>query len=233
MMNLKEMAGYRSAEYVQSGMVVGLGSGSTAAYAVIRIGQLLRDGVLAGIVGIPTSEETARLAREWHIPLTTLLEQPSIDLTIDGADEVDPKLRLIKGGGGALLREKIVAHVSRKEIIVVDESKLVSRLGHHFLLPVEAVRFGWNICAAELARLHCPSVLRMRGDVPYVTDEGNYILDCQIPEWLDIDALGKQINEIPGVVENGLFVGYADLIVVATPEGVRLIGSLDDQPAGL
>lgn len=228
MTNLKEMAGNRAAEFVKSGMVVGLGSGSTAAYAVIRIGQLLGDGMLADIVGIPTSEDTTQLAREWNIPLTTLLEQPSIDLTIDGADEVDPQMRLIKGGGGALLREKIVAHVSRKEIVVVDESKLVSRLGQRFLLPVEAVRFGWNICAAELTKLGCTPELRMRGDTPYVTDEGNYILDCQIPQGLDIDALEKQINDILGVVENGLFLSYADLIVVASPGGVRLIGSLDD-----
>jgi ribose 5-phosphate isomerase A len=227
MANLKKLAGDRAAEFVKSGMIVGLGSGSTAAYAVIRIGEMVRDGLLTDIVGIPTSDSTAKLAEGWNIPLTTLHDQPHIDLTIDGADEIDPQLNLIKGGGGALLREKIVAHASRQEIIVADQTKLVERLGQGFLLPVEVIPFGWNICAADLAKLGCPPRLRMQGDMPYVTDEGNYILDCELPPVDDLKALECKINLIPGVVENGLFLGYTDLVVVGIPTGTRLMGSLD------
>lgn len=228
MSNYKEMAGEHAARYVKSGMVVGLGSGSTAAYAVIAIGKRLRAGKLAEIVGIPTSEETAKLARSWHIPLTTLLDQPHIDLTIDGADEVDPSLRLIKGGGGALLREKIVAHASAQEIIVVDPPKMVDYLGHHFLLPVEVIAFGWNICALSLEKLGCVPQLRQRDRSPYVTDEGNYILDCQIPAGADVEQLAQQINQIPGVVEHGFFIGYTDLVIIGSAEGIQTVGSLSE-----
>ena len=227
MADLKKLAGERAADFVKSGMVVGLGSGSTAAFAVIRIGEKLHDGLLSDIVGIPTSRATEKLAQQWGIPLTSLHDQPRIDLTIDGADEVDPQLNLIKGGGGALLREKIVAHASRQEIIVVDAAKLVNRLGQGFLLPVEVIPFGWNICAAELDKLGCPPRLRMQGDHPYVTDEGNYILDCRLPVVTDLPSLECSMNNIPGVVENGLFLGYADLVVVGTPMGARFLGSLE------
>ena len=208
-------------------MVLGLGSGSTAAYAVIRIGQLLRQGKLKDIVGIPTSSQTAKLAREWGIPLTDLQERPRIDLTIDGADEVDPQRNLIKGGGGALLREKIVAHASRQEIIVVDQSKMVPYLGHHFLLPVEVISFGWNLCAAELTKLGLVPQLRLAEGQAYVTDEGNYILDCRMPSTDDLVGLEKAINNLPGVVENGLFLGYADLVIVGAPDAIQLVGSLE------
>jgi ribose 5-phosphate isomerase A len=227
MANYKQMAGERAADFVQSGMIVGLGSGSTAAYAVEEIGKRLKTGVLSDIIGIATSEATAKLAQKWQIPSSTLQAHSEIDLTIDGADEVDPQKRLIKGGGGALLREKIVAHASRREIIVADPSKMVDRLGAHFLLPVEVVPFGWNLCARDLTRLGCPGQLRVAEDEPYVTDEGNYILDCHIPAGPDIETLAKKINLFPGVVENGFFIGYADLIIIGTEEGTQLVGSLD------
>lgn len=224
-LELKRMAGERAADFVRSGMVVGLGTGSTAIHAVNKIGRLLREGVLRDIVGIPTSTKTEQVAREWGIPLTTLQEHPVIDLTIDGADEVDPQLNMIKGGGGALLREKIVAHVSRREIIVIDPSKLVQTLGSTFPLPVEVIPFGWNICAEELRQLGFEPRLRMAGELPYVTDEGNYILDCRVPKNPDVVTLERALNAIPGVVENGFFVGHADLVIVGRPEGVQFISA--------
>ncbi len=222
-MNPKELAGKRAVAFVESGMVLGLGSGSTAYYAIREIGRLLKDGALRDIVGIPTSRETERLARELGIPLTTLQEHPCIALTIDGADEVDPQGNLIKGGGGALLHEKIVARASEREIIVVDESKLVPFLGSHFLLPVEVIPFGWNICARELERLGCQPTLRRGVQGPYITDEENYILDCIIPPAAELAPLEKEINNIPGVVENGLFLGYTSLVIVGSPEGTRTL----------
>jgi len=225
MIKLKQMAGERAADFVQSGMVVGLGTGSTAIHAVIKIGRLLREAKLKDIVGIPTSAGTERVAREWRIPLTNLQDHPGIDLTIDGADEVDPDRNMIKGGGGALLREKIVAHVSQHKIIVVDLSKLVDTLGSHFPLPVEVIPFGWNICARDLRQLGLEPQIRMAGSDPYVTDEGNYILDCKVPPHPDVARLEREINDIPGVAENGFFIQCADLVIIGSPDGVRYMGS--------
>lgn len=221
---LKRATGYRAAEYVESGMVVGLGSGSTARYATLRLAELLREGALRGIVAIPTSEATARLAREGGIPLTTLEEQPVIDLTIDGADEVDPALDLIKGLGGAQLREKIVAFASRREIIVVDESKLVQRLGSQAPVPVEVIRFGIRSTRNALERTGAVVSLRQRDGEPFVTDEGNFILDCRYtPNIENPAALATALKQIPGVVEHGLFLGMTTAVVVASPGGVRVI----------
>ncbi|MCE5259340.1 MAG: ribose-5-phosphate isomerase RpiA [Chloroflexi bacterium] len=221
---LKRATGYRAAEYVRSGMVVGLGSGSTARYATLRIAELLRERTLQDIVAIPTSEATAELAREGGIPLTTLEEQPAIDLTIDGADEVDPQLNLIKGLGGAQLREKIVAYASRREIIVVDESKLVQRLGSQAPVPVEVIRFGLRSTQAALERTEAAVTLRLRNGEPFITDEGNYILDCRYTPYIDNPpALAAALKTIPGVVEHGLFLGMAQAVVVASPNGVRVI----------
>ena len=209
--------------YVESGMVVGLGSGTTAAFAVRRIGHLLRVGRLQGILGIPTSQTVEALAREQGIPLTTLDEHPEVDVTIDGADEVDTALRLVKGGGGALLREKIVARASRCEIIVVDDRKLVPRLGTRVPLPVEVVRFGWTLTARALAELGAEVARRLRGGEPFVTDEGHFIIDCWFGPIDDPAALAAAIEAIPGVVDHGLFLGLADLVIVAAPEGLRLL----------
>lgn len=221
---LKRQAGYRAAEYVQSGMAIGLGSGSTAKYATLRIAELLRLGQLRDIVAVPTSGETEALARAEGIPLTTLGEHPRLDVTIDGADEVDPGLDLIKGLGGFLLREKIVAYATTREIIVVDPTKLVGRLGTKAPVPVEVVRFGWQNTRAALERTGARPVLRVRGGVPYVTDEGNYIVDCWYEGGIDAPKdLALQLNAIPGVVENGLFLGMTAAVVVAASEGTRVI----------
>jgi ribose 5-phosphate isomerase A len=220
-MNLRQMAAARAVELVQSGMVIGLGTGSTARYAIEMIGQRLLNGTLRSIVGIPTSSGTVRLATEAGVPLAGLREHPCIDLTVDGADEVDPDLRMIKGQGGALLHEKIVARASRLEIIMVDDSKLVQVLGTKAPLAVEVVPFGWPTYLEAIRRLGCEPVLRLTGDQPYLTDEGNYILDCRFDRISDPEGLQCQLNLIPGVVENGLFIGLASLVIVAAESGIR------------
>jgi ribose 5-phosphate isomerase A len=219
-MNLKQMAAAKAVELVQSGMVLGLGTGSTTRYAIEIIGQRLRDGTLTDIVGVPTSSGSARLAQELGIPLTTLEEHPTLDLTIDGADEVGPELVLIKGQGGALLREKIVAYASQREIIIVDASKIVQVLGTRSPLATEVIPFGWDTYSQPLRRLRCEPVLRMHDSKPYVTDEGNYIVDCHFDRIDDPIALEWEINRIPGVVENGLFIGLASLVLVASESGI-------------
>ena len=220
-MNLKQLAAARAVEYVESGMVLGLGTGSTASYAIQMLGERLRDGRLKHIVGIPTSSGSARLATEVGVPLTTLQEHPTVDLTIDGADEIDPQLNLIKGQGGALLHEKIVARASRREIIIADDAKLVQVLGTRSPLAVEVIPFGWPSYVQSLRALGCDPVLRMQGDKPYLSDEGNYIVDCRFKRIDDPAELERCINLIPGVVENGLFVGLASLAIVASESGVR------------
>ncbi len=222
--NLKQAAGYRAAEFVTSGMVLGLGSGSTAHYATVRIAQRLQEGSLRNIVGIPTSEQTAQLARELGIPLGTLEEYPQVDITIDGADEVDPQFNVIKGLGGYLLREKIVAYATHTEIIVVDDSKLVERLGTKAPVPVEVIRFGWRNTQTALAHTGAHTTLRMTNSAPYITDEGNYIIDCRYEHGIDSPiALTSALNAIPGVVEHGLFLGMVKMVVVASVGGVRIL----------
>lgn len=219
--NLKQMAAARAVEMVKSGMVLGLGTGSTARYAVEMIGERLRDGRLRDIVGVPTSKATEKIATEVGIPLTSLREHPVIDLTIDGADEVDPHLILIKGLGGALVREKIVARASRQVVIIVDESKLVRVLGSKAPLPVEVIPFGWGTYLSQLRSFDCEPVLRMNGTEPYISDGGNYIVDCRFERIEDPAKLECALNCIPGVVDNGLFVGLASLVIVASESGVR------------
>ncbi len=220
---LKRQVGDRAAAMVTSGTVVGLGSGSTARYATLRIAERLRNGELHDILGIPTSNETAALAREGGIPLTTLEEHGVIDITIDGADEVDPGWNVIKGLGGALLREKVVAYATRHEVIVVDDSKLVTRLGEKGPVPVEVLQFGWRNASRGLEGTGARPVLRMRGAQPYVTDEGNWILDCYYGQIVDPGALSNRIKAIPGVVEHGLFLGMVHDVVVAGTGGLRLL----------
>ena len=200
--------------YVRSGMVVGLGSGTTAAFAVRRIGELLRSGELRDVRGIPTSEETARIAREVGIPVLGL-DEARPDLTIDGADEICPRLDLIKGMGGALLREKIVAASSGGLVVVADGSKMVDTLGRG-PLPVEVDRFGWEATVDALASLGCEPTLRMRQETgPFITDGGHYTVDCLFPDIPDPAALEAEIRGIPGALECGLFVGLTIAAIVA------------------
>ena len=219
---LKQQAAERAVAYVESGMIVGLGEGSTAAFAVRRIARLLRDGHLRNILGVPCSCKVEARARDLGIPLTTLNEHPIIDLTIDGADEVDPDLNMIKGGGGALLREKIVAQVSRREVIAVDESKLSPALGTHWPVPVEVARFDWRVQVAYLESLGAKPALRLTDDgTPFETDQGNLILDCDFGPIPDPARLAQSLKAHSGIVEHGLFLGLATEVVVASAEGVR------------
>ena len=218
----KQAAADLAVQAVQSGMVVGLGSGSTAALAVRRLGEWLRAGRLRDILGIPCSEETRREAQRAGIPLTTLEEHPLIDLTIDGADEVDPAFNLIKGGGGALLREKIVAQASRREIIVVDESKLSPILGSHWPVPVEVLPFGWGSQLHFVESLGARPVLRKLPDgSTYRTDHDNLILDCAFGPIADPAVLAERLAGRAGIIEHGLFIGLASEVIVAGPGGCR------------
>jgi ribose 5-phosphate isomerase A len=218
----KQQAAERAVEFVTSGMVIGLGTGSTAIYATRRVGQLLRDGLLHDILGVPTSRATAVAAEELGIPLLDDDLDRAIDVTIDGADEVSPDLHLIKGGGGALLREKIVAESSHRRIIVVDESKLSARLGERRPVPVEVVPFGWRLQAEYLSSFGASFALRMQaGGSPFVTDQGNFILDCAFGPIPDPAALATSIRARAGIVEHGLFVGLTSDLIVAGAHGVR------------
>ncbi len=219
---LKRMAGEKAAEMVKDGMVVGLGTGSTVKYTILRLGEMVREGL--DIVGIPTSEATERLARSVGIKLGSLDDYESIDLTIDGADEVDVNLNLIKGGGGALLREKMVAYYSKYEVIVVDERKLSEYLGG-FPLPVEVTRFGHRRTMSTLEGFGCSPTLRMNDGKIFITDNGNYIIDCKFNRIDNPANLSIELNSVPGVVENGLFVGLANEVIAGTKNGLKVLKS--------
>ena len=219
---LKQEAAHRAVEFIDSGMVVGLGTGSTTAFAVMRIGERLKSGDLKNIVGIPTSIRTEKLATELRIPLCGLDDQPVIDITIDGADEVDPVLNLIKGGGGALLREKVVAQASRQNIIIVDESKLSPRLGTRWALPIEVIPFAAKSAENFLKSQGATVSLRL-DDLgrPYHTDQNNFILDANFGEIEDPESLAARLNERAGIVEHGLFLSLASDVIVAAEANIR------------
>ncbi len=217
----KQQAGERAVDFVESGMIVGLGVGSTAVFAVRKLARLLQSGTLRDIYGIPCSLSVESEAQRLGIPLTTLEEHPVVDLTIDGADEVDPALNLIKGGGGALLREKIVAQASRREIIVVDEGKLSQRLGERWAVPVEVVPFGWGATRRYIEGLGAQVTLREKDGAVYHTDQGNLILDCAFGPIDDLAQLDHALAARAGIVEHGLFLGLATDLIVAGESGIR------------
>ena len=219
MQDPKEVAGREAADSIEDGTTVGLGTGSTVHFSILHLAERIRtQGIVVRCV--PTSVDTERKARELGIPLVGLDELAEIDLTIDGADEIDGRFDMIKGGGGALLREKVVAAMSRREAIVVGASKVVGRLGTTFPLPVEVVPFAAAPVARALARLGCSPARRLAAGQPFVTDNGNAILDCKFERGIqDAAELEKQIASIPGVVESGLFVGLAHVLFIGREDG--------------
>jgi len=220
---LKRQAALRAIEEVEDGMVLGLGTGSTAAFVVEGLAARVAAGLR--VVGIPTSERTAAQARRLGIEIATFAEYQQLDLTIDGADEVAlGSLDLIKGLGGALLREKIVAAASARLVIVVDQEKLVERLGEHTSVPVEVTQFGWQVTAGSLTKLGCiPERRYTVGEQPFLTDGGNFILDCRFGPIPDPAELERRVAMTVGVVESGLFVGRSSVVVVATTTGVEVL----------
>ena len=218
MISEKQHAAEAAVEYVKDGMIVGLGTGSTTEFAVKKLGERVRDGL--AIRGIPTSDVTKVQAEEEGIPLIDFSETMYIDLTIDGADEIDINLNMIKGGGAALLREKIVASASKEEIIIVSHEKFVKQLGS-FPLPVEVIPFGWQVIFNQLETLGGSPDLRLKQGQPLRTDQGNYIIDCRFRQIIDAAQLEQRLNMIPGVVENGLFTGLCTRMIMA--EGEKIV----------
>ncbi len=219
---LKRMAGEASIARVEDGMTVGLGTGSTVSYAIRKLAEVVRERGWK-ILGVATSLATERLAREVGLRLISLEEVEGVDIAIDGADEVDPRLNMIKGGGGAHFREKVVARSARSVVIVVDASKVVSVLGTRMAVPVEVHPFGWRQTKQALETLWCTASIRNEGGEPFHTDNGNYILDCKFGAIPKPEKLERELNNVPGVLENGLFVGLADVVLVAGAEGVRTL----------
>mgnify|MGYP000999504952 FL=1 len=229
-MNAKQMkieAARAALSYVESGMRLGIGTGSTAEEFVRLLAARIGEEGLS-VIGVPTSERTAELCAELGVPLTTLEETPELDLTIDGADEIDSQLSLVKGGGGALLREKIVAAASSRMVVIADSTKVVETLGR-FPLPIEVNPFGLNATRAAIAKvaaeldLEGPLALRMKDESPFTTDGGHYIIDASFGRIPDPKALGNALLAIPGVVEHGLFIGLADVAVVADAAGIKTL----------
>jgi ribose 5-phosphate isomerase A len=226
--DLKRQAAEKAVEFIESGMIVGLGTGSTAGHAIRAIEARLQDGRLQAIFGVPTSKTTQRLAEASNIPLTTLTEHPTVDLTIDGADEIDPKLDLIKGLGGALLHEKVVAAASKQVIIVGDHTKHVNQLGSRAPVPVEVIAFAQGPVTVYLESLGARVVQRMDAGTPekerrpFTTDEGNIILDCYFGPIAAPPSLAQAIRAQPGVVEHGLFLGIATMAITAAPAGITV-----------
>lgn len=219
-MNTKQMAGEKAVEYVSDGMLVGLGTGSTVYYTIIKLGEMVKNGLQ--IKGIPTSVRTENLARELGIPLISFADADTLDVCIDGADELNSRLELVKGGGGALLREKLVAAASRKFVVVADATKKVATLGK-FPLPVEIVQFAWETTFRRVNALGVAPKMRLHEGRPYVTDNGNYILDCACGTIPDAPALNRELKMMAGVVETGLFIGMADVAIVAGESDIEVL----------
>ncbi len=219
----KKLAAEKAMDFIRSGMVLGLGTGSTVYFVLQNIAELLKSGELRNIIGIPSSKQTEDLAKEFGIPLTTLDENPVIDLTIDGADEVDPTLDLIKGGGGALWKEKIIAQASKKFIVVADDSKFSQQLGEKWHVPIETLQF-----AAASEKLFLESVggeveFRKSEDGSlYKTDEGNIIIDCNFGLIEDAYLLASKMEHRAGIIEHGLFLEIADVVIIASDSGIKV-----------
>ncbi|WGZ42769.1 ribose-5-phosphate isomerase RpiA [Mammaliicoccus lentus] len=209
---LKESVAIEAIQYIEDDMKVGLGTGSTMYYAIKHLGERVKEGL--NIVCVPTSEKTAEWVKKFEIPLSDFSEIRSLDIAIDGADEVDENLQLIKGGGGALLREKIVADAAKKFIVIVDESKVVKTLGK-FKLPIEVIPFGWKITAQSIESLGCKAILRKKEEEIFVTDNQNYILDCDFSEIHHPEQLNHALKSIVGVVETGLFINMTKKVLVS------------------
>ncbi len=220
--HLKKAAALKASEFVRSGMVVGLGTGSTAKHLLVALGEQVKAGMK--LRGVPTSQETATLAKEVGIPLIDAENRWEIDVAIDGADQVDPHFNLIKGGGGALLKEKIVAASAKQFIVMVDHTKQVPVLGGSFPLPIEVIPFGWGSTAREIEALtKSRVVLRERNGAPFRTEAGNLIVDVHIDRISQPGELETALNLIPGVVETGLFVGRTNVLIVGAPQGVHTL----------
>jgi ribose 5-phosphate isomerase A len=216
---LKRQAAVAALDELQSGMIVGLGTGSTASHFIRELGHRVAQGLQ--VIAIPTSEASAKLAEEHHVPLSSLAQHPDVDVTVDGADEVSPQLDLIKGLGGALVREKIVAHASRRLIIVIDESKLVDRLGKRTVIPVEVVPFAAGVVGRRLLELGGDCAVRQQNGRPFLSDNGNFVIDWRHGEISEPAALEQQLKALTGVVDSGLFCGVAQMVLVAGAAEVR------------
>ena len=225
--NPKEVSGRYAADLVKSGMTVGLGTGSTVYFTLVRLAERIREESLE-IRGVPTSVDTEEKAQAMGIPLVTLDEVEGLNITIDGADEIDGEFNMIKGGGGALLREKVVASITTKQVIIVGRNKVVDRLGTTFLLPVEFVPFAGSTVARALRSLGCEPVLREREDETFVTDNGNHIYDCRFPDGIaEAPELDTNVLAIPGVVESGLFIDLAHVLVIGEEDGTVEVREAD------
>jgi ribose 5-phosphate isomerase A len=218
--DLKYRAAIQAIDFIHPGQIVGLGTGSTVYFALVELGRRVREGL--DIVGIPTSEATERIAREFGIPIVPLTEIQEVDVVIDGADEIDEKFNMIKGGGGALTREKLVALAGKNRVIIIDESKLVLKLGSKSRLPIEILPYAWAQVEKKLKDLNCRPTLRRNEDKIFETDNGNYIFDCQFKEINHPVELDKRIKLISGVVESGLFLGIADILIIGSSGKVEV-----------
>jgi len=220
--SLKHKAAEEAVKYIESGIVLGFGTGSTFNHVLFILSEKLKADEINNIVGVPTSEKTLALAQELNIPCGTLSEYPVLDLTIDGADEVDHKLNIIKGGGGALLREKIIAQASKMYIIIIDESKLSENLGKKWAVPIEVIKMALEVETNYLQSLGAEVKHRKNNDgKPFITDEGNYILDADFGKIKNPKKLAKKLNKRAGIVEHGLFLNLADQVIMTSDKGIR------------
>lgn len=213
---IKQMVGEKSVDFIKDGMIVGLGTGTTAYWMIRKLGERVKEGL--DIKGISSSHETTELAIECGIPLIDLTFMGQIDVTIDGADEVDEHFNLIKGGGGALFREKMLANNSKQYITIIDESKLTTTL--QLPLPIEVIPFSYQVTAKQIeSTFFCKTELRLKNELPFLTDNGNYVLDCYMDDYTNLKRLNQQIKQLTGVVETGLFIDLVDLVIVGYQDG--------------